>query len=1238
MEDPFAFHSIRHHLADEDNEKNIKESRTRGARLLTPKKNSHDKLSNFNWGIIHSIRTGYHLPDQSQIRRPSSMLVRGENPRNELSQSYKNRAENAIQVPARPVATPSKWHPRSSPRSRFRRPATSQESANGRKRFLNLVTNNHLLKTRPSTVNGVRNSSIGGGKRPRKNSFEHGWEEVDNEHFATLSMYAHEERKRQREYEEEYQTDVLRARPNTSSLVTRSLNSITQSINSDDDASISDADLDEDDEADASFLDADTSDNISSLTGLAKGNIRGTGENIAERAYQHIFESTLVNGGRSDEGYTSKALNQRITSHLLREEVILRNRGLSARDALAIAKCLRINNTVLYLDLMNNPIGSEACLQIARSCKDGNRIHYLNLAGTKLGSTDKKVANLLPEALLSFNSSLATLCLQNNSLGNAFIDHLQKAMKDNHSLKFLDLSRNSFDSPKALRQLANITCKSRVSQLRLAWNNFRTSSKYFLTKICNDIDTVKLAALDLSYCGLSDSIGLLLGNLLENSLTLTSLDVSHNRLCHNSAKAIASGLEVNKNITTFHVGFNKLTESGTLAIIDAIKNHKNINHLGVENTAVTGSNDGDDQIQRVYERSVKVINARNRILSIAVEFPPQYRSVKKKKKVKQSNTSTVQWTLEKSVFAPRTKDSDSKSFYDFDADANQSKFLKKAFKIDVARSKLERVVRDEIENRKVLNVLQANYVLLLEIFKYWSSRQGAGTPFGMSMTTFSYLCGKAGLVDDNTCKLADIDRIFISSNVTKNDYAGPSKLSKRNTIKYLMRYEWLEAIVRIASRKFVESGLQKNTSSAVSELIENYLKPSIEYSPSDGWRRLRLYNESNDKVIRQFLEGILSIYKKYSGKENNPGERKCVSLGEWISFLNDYRLFDKKFTEREGRAAFVYSVPFATDELHQYSKNTVVDQLTLVSFIEAIARAVDLMDPTRVTKILPNIFSETHYDYSANKVSNSMPIDNQRASKGISESMDQGNPSPNVSSAMWVSREYTSAEFSSLHLSTLIHALLTYLAAADENVHQLEDKIAAKKRNQVQASSFNDTMDLIVDIYHQKAIIDGEQNSHKHHEFRTLDAFTADFLAALERRALQLGVTEHQESHIRIFWFGIMVGWITSADFPYDKFAFSYYLDILTHICDVESILKNMKGSEDSSVRKHVALETLEACVDRLSGDVIPEENLVNDTISKLCEAAFLDEHSHIESKVVEIDSGLDILMKFWYGAIRPQL
>ena len=77
-------------------------------------------------------------------------------------------------------------------------------------------------------------------------------------------------------------------------------------------------------------------------------------------------------------------------------------------------------------------------------------------------------------------------------------------------------------------------------------------------------------------------------------------------------------------------------------------------------------------------------------------------------------------------------------------------------------------------------------------------------------------------------------------------------------------------------------------------------------------------------------------------------------------------------------------------------------------------------------------------------------------------------------------------------------------------MHQLQEKMAATKRNQAKALSLNYSMNMISEIYHQKTIIDGEHNSHKHHKFRTLDEFTDEFLAPLDKRALQLSIIEHK--------------------------------------------------------------------------------------------------------------------------------
>ena len=322
-----------------------------------------------------------------------------------------------------------------------------------------------------------------------------------------------------------------------------------------------------------------------------------------------------------------------------------------------------------------------------------------------------------------------------------------------------------------------------------------------------------------------------------------------------------------------------------------------------------------------------------------------------------------------------------------------------------------------------------------------------------------------------------------------------------------------------------------------------------------------------------------------------------------------------------------------TDELHQYGKGGAVDQLTLICFIEALARSAELMETVRVTKILPNIFAETPYDFTPNvsSVVFYKEEDEEKTEEGEAIIAYAG-------SAMWISKRTAKKDYPPVHLSVLFHGLLTYIVGADRNMQQLQEKMAATKRNQVEALSYNETMSVIADIYQQKTTVDGEHNSHKHHKFRTLDEFITEFLKPLEKRALQLSIVEHKKAHIRIFWFGILSGWLKSKEYPYDKFASSYYLDILTHLFDSDRVGERLKVFDSNTMKNHVALEIFQAGVDRMCGDVIPEEENLDNTFKKLVEASFLDELSHVEKKVVKIDDGLDILIRFWYTAVRPQM
>lgn len=70
----------------------------------------------------------------------------------------------------------------------------------------------------------------------------------------------------------------------------------------------------------------------------------------------------------------------------------------------------------------------------------------------------------------------------------------------------------------------------------------------------------------------------------------------------------------------------------------------------------------------------------------------------------------------------------------------------------------------------------------------------------ISWIDFSNFCEKCKFIDHKVINVADIDRFFIATNVEieKLDH---------NPEKALMRYEFMEILVRIAQAKFKESGV-----------------------------------------------------------------------------------------------------------------------------------------------------------------------------------------------------------------------------------------------------------------------------------------------------------------------------------------------------------------------------------------------------------------------------------------------
>jgi hypothetical protein len=214
------------------------------------------------------------------------------------------------------------------------------------------------------------------------------------------------------------------------------------------------------------------------------------------------------------------------------------------------------------------------------------------------------------------------------------------------------------------------------------------------------------------------------------------------------------------------------------------------------------------------------------------------------------------------------------------------------------------------------------------------------------MNGFSEFAQDCELIDDGTCKLADLDRIFIATNV-----ALPGMRSDDNPDRALMRFEFLEAVCRVAIAKYKESGSGLTESESIEKLISTLIEPNarkeIDEIDPNVFRNEKLYFEDVCKVIRGSLTELHSVFKQYSGKYSKPGDKKMFqSIDEWMALVTTQKLLDIEFTEREARLVFVRSNMTVVDEHKRDAKSKAKDahnMSTFTEFLECMCRATDKM-------------------------------------------------------------------------------------------------------------------------------------------------------------------------------------------------------------------------------------------------------------------------------------------------------
>ncbi len=87
---------------------------------------------------------------------------------------------------------------------------------------------------------------------------------------------------------------------------------------------------------------------------------------------------------------------------------------------------------------------------------------------------------------------------------------------------------------------------------------------------------------------------------------------------------------------------------------------------------------------------------------------------------------------------------------------------------------------------------------------------------------------------------------------------------KENPDNALARFELIEAIVRLAIAKYLDSGTVNYPSEAVKLMFETNIKQFANMTMCDVWRKKELYFERIDQAFTPFLFNLRAIFNEFS--------------------------------------------------------------------------------------------------------------------------------------------------------------------------------------------------------------------------------------------------------------------------------------------------------------------------------------------------------------------------------------
>ncbi|KAG2452449.1 hypothetical protein HYH02_002691 [Chlamydomonas schloesseri] len=314
----------------------------------------------------------------------------------------------------------------------------------------------------------------------------------------------------------------------------------------------------------------------------------------------------------------------------------------------------------------------------------------------------------------------------------------------------------------------------------------------------------------------------------------------------------------------------------------------------------------------------------------------------------------VVWTLDESMFAQRKKENEARDLFDTEKVHNQQLSLdwqrvvsKTRFRKMVARGDLgvkNGGQRLEEELGEVRQELEKHAGLIRSAFTYYSMSAGGITSsdiLQMGANVWLNFCNDAGIVHPTQrgCTVQDLQTIFISVNFEEESETAEAEANDDDA---MMRFEFMEGIVRAAFGKYIASKQLTDMSDAVARLLAEIcecpdLPPEARVDPND-FRCNRFYTEQVEAVLKEYHDLLFAAFKLYKARDRC----KLFWPEHWAAFLDSNKLLGLAtgVERREAKLIYGWSQALVTDELRRRQRAV---SLTFWDFVEAVARLADLI-------------------------------------------------------------------------------------------------------------------------------------------------------------------------------------------------------------------------------------------------------------------------------------------------------